>query len=43
MTYFGGNILRCYGLTATECLFAIILSFTIIPIDFFRKLYYRKG
>ena len=42
MTYFGGNILRCYGLTATEWLFIIILSFTIVPIDLIRKLYYRN-
>lgn len=42
MTYFGGNILRCYGLTATEWLFILVLAFTIIPIDLFRKLLYRK-
>lgn len=42
MTYFGGNILRCYGLTATEWLFIIILAFTIIPVDFIRKLLYRN-
>ena len=42
MTYFGGNILCCYGLTATEWLFIIILSFTIVPIDLIRKLYYRN-
>ena len=42
MTYFGGNILRCYGLTATEWLFILVLAFTIIPVDFIRKLYYRN-
>ena len=42
MTYFGGNILRCYGLTATEWLFIIVLAFTIIPVDFIRKLFYKK-
>ena len=42
MTYFGGNILRCYGLTATEWLFILVLAFTIIPIDLIRKLFYRK-
>lgn len=42
MTYFGGNILRCYGLTATEWLFILVLAFTIIPVDLIRKLFYRK-
>ena len=41
MTYFGGNILRCYGLNATEWLFVIILAFTIIPVDLVRKLLYK--
>jgi Ca2+-transporting ATPase len=38
MTYFGGVILRCYGLVTTEWLFVLILSITIIPVDLIRKL-----
>lgn len=37
MTYFGGVILRCYGLTANEWLFVLAMAFTIIPIDLIRK------
>ena len=42
MIYFGGDILRCYGLTGTEWLFVVILAFTIIPVDLIRKLLYRN-
>ena len=38
MTYFGGAILRCYGLTASEWAFVIAMAFTIIPVDIVRKL-----
>ena len=37
MTYFGGVILRCFGLTASEWLFVIAMAFTIIPVDLIRK------
>ncbi len=37
MTYFGGVILRCFGLTANEWLFVIAMAFTIIPVDLIRK------
>ena len=37
MTYFGGAILRCYGLTATEWMFVIAMAFIIIPVDLIRK------
>ena len=37
MTYFGGVILRCFGLTANEWLFVIGMAFTIIPVDLIRK------
>ena len=37
MTYLGGVILRCFGLTANEWLFVIAMAFTIIPIDLIRK------
>ena len=37
MTYFGGVILRCFGLTLTEWAFVIAMAFTIIPVDLLRK------
>jgi magnesium-transporting ATPase (P-type) len=43
MTYFGGVILRCFGLTASEWLFVIAASFLIIPVDLIRKAIYRSG
>ena len=38
MTYLGGAILRCYGLTASEWAFVLAMAFTIIPVDIVRKL-----
>ena len=40
MTYFGGPVLRTYGLTINELLFVIGLAFIIIPVDLLRKLIY---
>ena len=37
MTYFGDVILRCYGLTASEWVFVLVMAFTIIPVDLIRK------
>ena len=37
MTYFGGVILRCFGLNAEEWLFVIAMAFIIIPVDLVRK------
>ncbi len=37
MTYFGGVILRCFGLTASEWIFVLAMAFTIIPVDLIRK------
>ena len=38
MTEFGGAVLRCFGLTASEWAFVLALAVTIIPIDIIRKL-----
>ena len=38
MADFGGDILRCYGLTLTEWAAVTVLAFTIIPVDLIRKL-----
>lgn len=37
MADFGGDILRCYGLTIQEWIVVTILAFTIIPVDLIRK------
>lgn len=37
MTYLGGDILRCYGLTLKEWVVVTVLAFTIIPVDLIRK------
>jgi magnesium-transporting ATPase (P-type) len=37
MTYLGGVILRCFGLTAPEWAFVLLLAATIIPVDLIRK------
>lgn len=37
MADFGGEILRCYGLTIQEWIVVTILAFTIIPVDLIRK------
>ncbi|MDR3165360.1 MAG: calcium-translocating P-type ATPase, PMCA-type [Synergistaceae bacterium] len=39
MTYLGGVILRCYGLTLNEWLVVLIMSFIIIPVDIVRKVF----
>ena len=41
MTYFGGAVLRCYGLTPCEWGFVLLLAFSVIPVDFCRKLLSR--
>lgn len=37
LIYFGGNLFRTYGLTLNEFLLVIILSFSVVPFDMFRK------
>lgn len=37
LTYIGGNVLRCYGLTGIEWVFILALAITVIPIDLIRK------
>ncbi|MDR1915866.1 MAG: calcium-translocating P-type ATPase, PMCA-type [Synergistaceae bacterium] len=38
MTYFGGTVLGCYGLTVGEWVVVTLCSFSIIPVDIVRKL-----
>ena len=42
LIYNGGDLFRTYGLHAKEFAFVLMLSFTVIPIDFIRKIYIRK-
>jgi len=37
MTYLGGAVLRCYGLTAYEWVYVLTLAVLIIPVDMMRK------
>lgn len=42
LVYHGGQLFRTYGLTTSEFIVVIILSLTVIPVDFLRKLYMKK-
>ena len=42
LLYFGGNLFRTFGLTFFEFQIMLLLSFSVVPIDFLRKLYLRK-
>lgn len=42
LIYFGGNLFRTFGLTVNELVFILILSFTVIPVDMFKKLLINK-
>lgn len=35
--YFGGNIFRTYGLEIKEFIFLILISLTVVPVDWLRK------
>ncbi len=37
MTYLGGAVLRCAGLTGTEWVFILVLALTVIPVDLIKK------
>ena len=42
LIYFGGNLFRTSGLTFFEFQIMFWLSFTVVPVDFLRKIYLRK-
>ncbi len=42
LVYFGGTVFRCAGLTASELLITLALSFTVIPVDLVRKAIAKK-
>ena len=42
MVYFGGAVLRCYGLALGEWAFVIAMAATVIPVDIARKAVYGR-
>ncbi|MCL2160429.1 MAG: calcium-translocating P-type ATPase, PMCA-type [Betaproteobacteria bacterium] len=42
LTHFGGDILRCYGLSAEEWLLVLALAVMIVPLDLCRKFLLRQ-
>jgi len=42
LIYFGGSLFRTYGLTIIELLIVLIMAFSVIPLDLFRKLLFKK-
>ena len=42
LVYFGGDLFRTYGLNIKELLLVLVLSFSVIPVDFLRKILMKK-
>lgn len=42
LLYYGGNLFRTHGLNLKEFITMFLLSLTVIPIDFIRKLYLKN-
>lgn len=42
LIYYGGDIFRTYGLNIVEFETMLLLSITVVPVDFIRKIYLRK-
>lgn len=42
MTYFGGAILRSYGLTLSEWVMVLVMAIIIIPVDMARKVVFKR-
>ena len=44
LIYYGGSLFRTYGLSIKELLIVFVMALTVIPVDLFRKvLFKRKG
>jgi len=41
LIYFGGSLFRTYGLTAKEFALVLVLAFSVIPLDWIRKIFLR--
>ena len=42
LIYFGGSLFRTFGLTLYEFVIMLLFAVTVVPVDWFRKLYLRK-
>lgn len=42
LIYYGGDLFRAYGLNPFEFEIMILLSLTVVPVDWLRKIYLRK-
>lgn len=42
LIYYGGDLFRAYGLSPFEFEIMILLSLTVVPVDWLRKIYLRK-
>ena len=42
LIYYGGDLFRAYGLTMHEFEIMLLLSLTVVPVDWLRKIYLRK-
>ena len=42
LIYKGGTVFRTFGLTPNELMFVLLLAFTVIPVDFLRKVILKK-
>lgn len=42
LIYYGGALFRTYGLSFRELLLVFIMALTVIPVDLFRKILFRK-
>ena len=41
LIYYGGDLFRAYGLSPTEFEIMLLLSLTVVPVDWLRKIYLR--
>ena len=42
LIYFGGSLFRTYGLSFKELMIVLVMAFTVIPVDIFRKLLFKR-
>ncbi len=42
LIYYGGEVFRTFGLNFKELIIMLSLAFTVIPIDWIRKIYFKK-
>ena len=42
LIYYGGSLFRTYGLSIKELLIVFVMALTVIPVDLFRKVLFRR-